>query len=101
MPTGPKNDGMLMTVDSGGQHVHMPKPERDRVIADIHAAFDKIQNKTLDVKNESRRWYEAQYLPEDETVPVYGFRKTVPDAPSPDNGKQKERYRREIPVLQG
>jgi radical SAM superfamily enzyme YgiQ (UPF0313 family) len=96
-----KNDGMLMTVDRGGQPVHMPKAERDRVIADIHAAFDKIQHKTLDAKNNSRRWYEAQYLPEDETVPVYGIRKTVPDFSSNTHGEPSRQSRRELPVLQG
>lgn len=92
-----KNDGMLMTVNHGGKEVHMPKPDRDRVIAEIHAAFDKIQNKTLDAKNESRRWYEAQYLPEDETAPVYGFRKTVSDSSHTTENKP----RRELPVFQG
>jgi radical SAM superfamily enzyme YgiQ (UPF0313 family) len=54
-----KNTGMLSKV----------KPE---IIREIQDAFDKIQEKTLDAKNESRQWYESQYLPE--TGPVYGIR---------------------------
>lgn len=69
-----KNDGMLMTVEQGGQHVPMPLGQRRELVATIRAEFDRIQDRTLDKKNASRMWYEAQYLPEDERGPKYGFR---------------------------
>lgn len=70
-----KNDGMLMTVERNGQNVQMSLEERQDIISRIQAAFDAIQAKTIDAKNESRMWYEAQYLPENELTPVYGIRK--------------------------
>ena len=69
-----KNDGMLMTVERNGEHVPMPLEMRQDLVGRIQASFDVIQNKTLDAKNASRMWYEAQYLPADELAPAYGFR---------------------------
>ncbi len=69
-----KNDGMLMTVERGGEHVAMPLEMRQDLVGRIQASFDVIQNKTIEKKVASRKWYEAQYLPEDELrEPVYGF----------------------------
>jgi len=69
-----KNDGMLMTVERNGEHVAMPLDMRQDLVQRIQASFDVIQNKTIEKKVASRKWYEAQYLPEDELrEPVYGF----------------------------
>lgn len=74
-----KNDGMLMTVEKDGQIVPMPLEQRRELIAELHAAMNKVQERTLHRRSASRSWYEAQYLPEDEVTPVYGFRKTNSD----------------------
>ena len=69
-----KNDGMLMTVERGGEHVAMPLDQRLDLVQRIQASFDVIQNKTIEAKVASRKWYESQYLSEDELrEPVYGF----------------------------
>ena len=96
-----KNDGMLMTIEKDGQHVPMPLEERQRIVVEMHAAFDAIQNKTLNAKNESRRWYEAQYLPESDTAPIYGLRKTLADSPEYQKvlNAQKRKQKRELTVL--
>jgi anaerobic magnesium-protoporphyrin IX monomethyl ester cyclase len=71
-----KNDGMLVTATlADGRIVPMPEDERRDLIGRVQAAFDRVQEKTLEAKNASRYWYEAQYLPEDELTPVYGVRK--------------------------
>jgi anaerobic magnesium-protoporphyrin IX monomethyl ester cyclase len=70
-----KNDGMLMTIEHRGKHIPMPLDQRRELVAKIQGAFDEIQNRTLEVKNSTRHYYEAQYLPENELAPVYGFRK--------------------------
>jgi len=74
-----KNDGILMTVEKDSKHVPMPLDERRALVADLHAAMNKIQERTLHRRSASRSWYEAQYLPEDEVTPVYGIAKPNSD----------------------
>jgi radical SAM superfamily enzyme YgiQ (UPF0313 family) len=69
-----KNNGMLMTIQRNGRYFPMPTEERERIVMELHAEFDRIQSVTLDTKNASRTWYESQYLPEDVVSPVYGLR---------------------------
>ncbi len=52
----------------------MPLDQRLDLVQRIQASFDVIQNKTIEKKVASRKWYESQYLSEDELrEPVYGF----------------------------
>jgi len=74
-----KNDGILMTVEKDGKHIPMPLDERRSLVADLHSAMNKIQERTLHRRSASRSWYEAQYLPEDEVTPVYGVAKPNSD----------------------
>jgi radical SAM superfamily enzyme YgiQ (UPF0313 family) len=74
-----KNDGMLMTVEQDGRHVPMPVEQRRELVTELHAAMNKIQERTLHRRSASRSWYEAQYLPEDEVTPVYGIKKPNSD----------------------
>lgn len=74
-----KNDGILMTVERNGRHVPMPDEMRKTLVADLHAAMNAIQGRTLHRRSASRSWYEAQYLPEDEVTPVYGLVKPNAD----------------------
>lgn len=74
-----KNDGMLMTVEKDGEIVPMPLEQRQKLAAELHAAMDEIQERTLHRRQASRSWYEAQYLPEDEVTPAYGLQKPNAD----------------------
>ena len=69
-----KNNGMLMTILKDGKHIPMPLDQRLELVNRIQGAFDRVQNKTLSTKNESRNYYEAQYLPAEDVAPVYGFK---------------------------
>lgn len=68
-----KNDGILMTTEKDGQYVGMPEEQRTELVAELHKAMNKIQERTLANRSASRSWYEAQYMPEEEVTPVYGM----------------------------
>ena len=63
-----------MTVEHNGSHIPMPLDQREDLVSRIQSSFDAIQQKTIKAKVASRKWYESQYLSEDELKePVYGF----------------------------
>lgn len=70
-----KNDGILMTIEQDGKILPMPEAQRVQLVSELHAAMNKIQERTLHRRSASRSWYEAQYLPEDEVTPIYGIQK--------------------------
>lgn len=65
-----KNDGMLMTDLVDGKIVPMAENKRLQLVNILHKEFDRIQAKTIDRKNASRRYYESQYI--DEVKDAYG-----------------------------
>jgi len=69
-----KNNGMLMTEERLGRTLPMTEAASTALLGELHSAFDAIQARTIDAKNSSRQWYEAQYLREEDVVPVYGIK---------------------------